>query len=218
MLFESLEIEKGRDNRSGMASSYNNIGILYSLMNIPDKSLEYFQIALQLNQELGDKPETSNCLNSLGEFYMQQKIWQKAQLYFLRSLELDKELKNKEGIAYNLNSITKVYQNQGKYEPAIRMAKEAIQLAQVLGLKEVLKEAYQNLSYSYTGIQEHQKALIFYQRYTNLKDSLLNESIATKTLEIQSKYETVKTQLELKLKNIELERQTADIRKKNAPK
>ncbi|MCH8317774.1 MAG: tetratricopeptide repeat protein [Bacteroidetes bacterium] len=69
---KSLEIQKSLNDRKGMAGSYNNIGIIYTIRQQYDSAFAVLQKALLIDEELGDKWGMTYSLTGIGDNYIQQ--------------------------------------------------------------------------------------------------------------------------------------------------
>jgi tetratricopeptide (TPR) repeat protein len=104
------------NNLRGEAKISNNIGNLYR-DNDYDRSLEYFQKALDIGNRLGDKSIIATSYLNLGSFYFRKNSFNQALKYYYNSQSLFSEIKDSvniilcsqnQGVAYfNLNELDK---------------------------------------------------------------------------------------------------------------
>jgi tetratricopeptide (TPR) repeat protein len=76
----SLELEKKQTNQSpgNLIASYNNIGEDYLLIDKPDSALHYYQLGLELAEEIKSPDRKIEVLESLQGFYAKQGDMTKA--------------------------------------------------------------------------------------------------------------------------------------------
>jgi len=102
------------NDKKGTAKVYNNIGNLYR-DNDYDRSLEYFQKALDIGNEISDKGLIATAYLNLGNFYQRKKSFNQALKYYNQSESLFSMLRdsvniiqceqNKGVVYFNLNQI-----------------------------------------------------------------------------------------------------------------
>jgi class 3 adenylate cyclase len=74
-----------------------------------------------------------------------------------------------------------------------------LELAKEIEAKDLLKECYGNFSELYLTKNDYKKSLKYYKLYSEIKDSIFNESTGKQLAEIQTKYETEKKEAEIEL-------------------
>jgi len=90
---KSLDIFTKENNLRGIAKVYNNIGSLYR-DNDYDRSLEFFQKALEIGNNLSDKSLIATSYLNLGNFYFRKKSFSQALKYYNDSEYLFEILKD----------------------------------------------------------------------------------------------------------------------------
>ena len=73
-----------------MATSYNNIGVVYKAKGEYDKALEYYQksLAIRLKQLGPDHPDVATSYNNIGLVYDNKAEYDKALEYYQKSLAI----------------------------------------------------------------------------------------------------------------------------------
>lgn len=101
----SIPMRQVLDDRKGLASVYNKIGMILKLQGEFKKSLEHLEKSLELDTELGNQQSLAITLGSMGLLYAGYNDKVKAQDYLQKSLDKLTELGNDYLIvlaAYNL--------------------------------------------------------------------------------------------------------------------
>jgi tetratricopeptide (TPR) repeat protein len=89
---EALEKALQINYQQGIATSYNNLGISYSIRGDYGTGLDYFIKALRLRESLQDLPAVSKTFNNIARVFHYQGDLEKAIAYSNRSLELHNQI------------------------------------------------------------------------------------------------------------------------------
>lgn len=209
---KALEIyETGVGTKKGIANAINNIATIYSSQQKFPLALEYQNRALKLRQELNDSSGISSSLMNIGIIYLGMQETEKSLDYYLQSLAIDKKLGDLRSVALILSNVAEVYYQLKDYNNAIKSAEECIDIAEKLDLKPQMKQAYYVLSESHKNKKDFVKALEYQELYANIIDSIFSEQSAQSIAEMQTKYDTEKTETannllkqESEIKNLQL--------------
>jgi len=219
---KSLKLREKSFDKKGVAQCYNNISLVYvALKDIP-KAIEYGEKALTLREELGDKKAIANSLNNIGVIYFNNGEKPKALNYYQKALKLREEIDYKPGIANSMLNIGNVYFTLKKHDLSIKYNNGALQISKELGFPNIIRDAAQRLSLVYKVTGNYKFALENYELYIQMRDSLNNESTRKASIRSQLKYEyekqaaadSVAHAKESEIKNVQLQKQTAEIKAK----
>lgn len=106
-------------NWYGLCESIMMFGVVYYSQNYYDKSLEQFEKALKLAEDISEKYLQSVILHNMGLVYERIQKYDEAYDHWNKSLHLLRELNDKKYIALTLHSIAEAYFNQEEYESFI---------------------------------------------------------------------------------------------------
>jgi len=175
-------------NKKDLASTYNNIGSIYSESN-PDSALFYFNISLKLREEAQDFRGLGIVHKNIGEVYVRKNKLKEAEDEFLLSLNYREKVNDQTGIASSLTSLGNLKNQQGKYQEALNYLKRADSIAQTTGsLSHQLDVALAMWSL-YKNMGNPGEALRYASTALELKDSLLNESSVRHGEEMRARYD-----------------------------
>ncbi|MEJ2757925.1 MAG: diguanylate cyclase [Anaerolineales bacterium] len=127
---EALTIYKDIKLSSGIALSYNALGLANIHLGTFAEALEHLLNALEQATKLEDDSLKAGVLNNLGLLYIRMEDFQKALEYLTKSLELASSLKSKEIEADLLENICVAYLNLGKFNDALSHSQKGIVLYQ----------------------------------------------------------------------------------------
>ena len=170
---QSFALCKEMDNKAGMASSYNNLGNIYSEQSDYVKALQHYQKALDLI-ESSNKQKASKYYNNIGSIYLIQGIHPKALEQFRKALALSEELNDREGIGVAYNNIGVIYDNAGDTTKALEYFEKSVDINKELGDKQGLAESYLNIGMIKKAQGNYAQALDYQQKSLALEKELDN--------------------------------------------
>ncbi|MDZ4664263.1 MAG: tetratricopeptide repeat protein [Bacteroidota bacterium] len=199
---KSLEVSIKHGSKNNIAYAYNNLGNIYSSSTkMYDIALEYYRRALNIRKELNHVREIAPILSNMGIIYSDKKEYNKAEQYYKESLELNLKYGKKRSICICYTNIGNVYFEQNDSKKADFYYREALKyLDDDFQIKELL---YYNLGEVNLKLGNLEDALKYNDTCMTIKDSLYSREAIKSLNEMQVKYETEKTQLELEKKDLE---------------
>ena len=221
----ALSLFKSDDNLTMVARSLNNIANTNSrlaintfvakygeawedsLYKIPSndillsfsKTLDYYNQALEIFEEIEDAIEIAKVYINLGSHYNWVRNWTQAQDFINKGLGLAKKLNSRQEISNALFALGETNFRKGNLNLAERYFFESASIAEDLGLIDDLRHSYNKLSKIYEQQGEMANALIYYKKSTQIKDQIFSEKSQKAITEMQTKYETEKKEQEIKL-------------------
>ncbi|MBL8005377.1 MAG: tetratricopeptide repeat protein [Candidatus Kapabacteria bacterium] len=148
-LFHALTINKEIGNEIGVVQTTENLGNVYFKLEKIEKANEYFTIALELFKENGNKSGIASTLSNLGNVNLKKRNFENAFNLFQESLSLYIEIGKKDGIARSSSSLGSIYSSkESQYyntQQAESKLQQAIQLAEEIGSKELIKTSFEML-------------------------------------------------------------------------
>jgi len=198
--FKSLKIRESIGDKEGIAMAFVNIGKIYKALASD---------SVYVRKEGLDTLKKSNIgiiENEYGSMSTTKKeFFTESLKYFLKAIYINEEIGSKAGIVENNLSIGDLYLKMGKNNESLPFLEQAALLAEEIGAKPELRNAYKYLSIAYEKAGEYEKALKCHNRYSDIKDSIFNKTSAENLNELQTKYETEKKEKEIELLNTENE-------------
>lgn len=172
---EALRIKKELKNDKLIASTLNNIGHTYRSMQMFDSALIYFDQAMAIKRDLGNEKSLSITLLNIGEVQFIQGNWDEAEENYLKAYQYKTEAEDNHGLALLCNNLAELYLHTADYPKATQYLEQGIGLAKKTGNREAELQNYnlQASIYKATGAQE--QAVLAYEQYIALKDTLFNE-------------------------------------------
>ncbi|ELR70692.1 TPR repeat-containing protein [Fulvivirga imtechensis AK7] len=211
---QRLDLARSTGEKVSEASVLNNIAGVYLNQRQFKNALFTYQQSLRIKKEIGDIKGEALVLGNIGELYFEMDNVPAALDYFFQSLDIRKSIDYPYGVMNTSIRIAKIYLEMKNTEEAIRYAWEALELAKKINMVEPQKESLQILSEAYEQDNNYAAALIYFNQYSSLKDSLLNLNNIRKMIEAESRYEQMNMEKEVKLMELELSLKNQELRKK----
>jgi len=102
-----------------MSVVYGNIGQIFYKKSEYISALKYYDKALMINEELGDKDGKARTYIRKGNVYTAKVDYYKAEELFEKALSINKEIGNKYGISSTLGNLGLLYYSQADYPKAL---------------------------------------------------------------------------------------------------
>lgn len=148
------------NDEKGMIQTAMNMGLIYDVQNLFDKSLEQYNIALRRAKASGNKESYAACLNLLGALYYNKDKF-KALKYFEEGLEIYKYVNNKEGIITCFTNIGVIHQERGHYDKALESFKTYLDFSRKIEDPKAVAMALHNIGLVYKGQKDYPNAIIY---------------------------------------------------------
>ncbi|HIA07147.1 MAG TPA: tetratricopeptide repeat protein, partial [Flavobacteriales bacterium] len=202
-------------NKRETAQTYNNIGTIYFYKEEYKDAIGYFIMAKLIREEIGDKRLIAQSINNIGGVYFYLENYEKATESFYKAYQILKEVDDKKGMIGCLLNIGEIYSIKEYYDKAIDYTNQALAIAREIGSKNDVKRAYQNLAVLYAHDNSYPEAYAYHQKYTAIKDSILNEKSEQAQSRLTTIYETEKKERELELISKDNALKEAELGKQN---
>ena len=189
------------------ATAFNNSGYILSKLGNYPEAIDAFRTAEDLDT-LSSVEQRVTLLTNTGIAYINTRNYPQALKYLRDALKIAPRNSSERGRINHLIGTT--YYDRGDWYNAQTFNNTAIQLAQKSEDAELLSDAYATGARIYERLYEYEDALDFYQKYLNVRDSLLVESRIRQQnlLERQTSLERVEKEAKLLLVNQRLDRLT----------
>jgi len=77
-----------QDDKKRLATTYNNIGLIYDAQGSYDEALQWYMKDLEITEQIGDRAGLATTLGNMGVLEMERGQLQRALEYFSRSRDL----------------------------------------------------------------------------------------------------------------------------------
>jgi len=129
----ALKLAEKNDFKKGIATAYNNIGVVNFFQGDYPIALDHSLIALRIAESIGDKYQMGVAYKNIGLVYTRQDNDEKAIENYLMSVQIMESIGNKDGMGRAYNNIALIYSKEGEYEKAIENYSKAYDLMKSVG-------------------------------------------------------------------------------------
>lgn len=189
-----LGIESG--NLSATAYALSNLGRFMETAGQYDSALIYYEKSTEKYFEDNSYGGIGLNLNRLGNVYLKKAENDKALEVFLNALSIAEQFETQYWMAIARQNISKAYVSKGDLDKALLYAQSSNVIAKREGYKEILKDNSLNISKIYERLNDYRNALGYYQKYTELKDSLFTQENFREITLIKEQFESVRRENE----------------------
>jgi tetratricopeptide (TPR) repeat protein len=166
---QAFEMSQKIEYRKGIADALTHIGLLdYSDLSAYKGTIEDYQQALRIYQDLGDKSNMIKTLEIIGTFYyksFEKESRRQAIEYYEQVLDIRKELRDTMKLAETYNMLGELYATVENDEKALECFEKAASLHDKLGILNInndrLLSKYQSIHRIEQNIERsHTRALV----------------------------------------------------------
>jgi tetratricopeptide (TPR) repeat protein len=141
----------------------NNLGLVYDALGQKQEALRYYEQALAIWREVGDRRGEGSTLNNLGLVYDDLGQKQEALQYYEQALTITREVGDRTHEGTTLNNLGAVYDALGQEQEALRYYQLALAIWQEVGDRRGEGITLNNLGAVYDALGQEQEALRYYQ-------------------------------------------------------
>lgn len=211
IFLKCLKLNEELGNKRGIAAAQNCIANIFFQQKNYFGAFEFYFKSLKISEEIGDKSGIAIAYNNLGMAYDQKGDYNSALDYYNKSFEVKQELKDIEGICGYYVNVGVAYTKLKQSKKAEMFLRKGVDCFRQLNNKDGLKEAYESLSDLYELQGDYKKAFEYHQLFSDLKDTLLNETSNRQIAEMNTKYESEKKEKDILLLTKDKDLQRAEI-------
>jgi len=163
----------GKDNiTKRKANTLNGLGIVYFIEGAFTKALEYYLMALRIEETFGNKKAQANNLNNIGNIYSERHEYSKAQEYYTRGLKIGELTGQKITIAISCGNLGIIYDRMNEKENALKYYFKALSIFEELKKKNRIASALGNIGTVYQSRGENELALEYYFKALKIAEEL----------------------------------------------
>jgi len=163
-----LELAEKCNNLEYMTLFYNLMGIVYRNIGEPHNALEYYQRALKIDKQIGNKKGEGIRVGNIGKVYYSLSDFPKAIENLRIALKIAKEMNDYKNQASILNAIGASYRKLGKLEESLEYYKQGLKVANKIDSKKYEGIILGNIGIVYKNLGNLTKALTYYEQALKL--------------------------------------------------
>ncbi len=196
-------INTGIKDSSGLAISYNGMGVSFYNLQQYDSAKVYYQKALNLFQQLENRQREAIVLNNVANIYVNTgDSLQQALSFYEQAIRVFDELGDLRSKAYTLEGLASVHRELNNYTKAIAKFQESLDLIKENGYDYYLQQLnYNDLALTYERMGRIDDAYQAFKLYSSFKDSLMREERLNQVAELEKKYQAQEKEAEIERLN-----------------
>ena len=158
------------------------IGDIYQVQGRYDEALEYYQQALTIARDLGDRPGIGQALTNIGGVYAYWGQYQQALDFSTEALAIRQNIGDRAGVGETLTNIGGVYASLGQYQQALDFFSDALTILQDVGNRADEGAILNNIGFVYDRLGAYQQALSFYTEALAILQDIGDRAVESVTL------------------------------------
>lgn len=191
----------------GYGVTHNNLGMIKSRRHEFSRAISYFEKAEQSFRAIPDTFYLAFVLHNLGSVYSDTGNFKQSEKYFLESEKYNQSLENIQLKVMTLSAKGDLRIRQGNVPGALHLYQESLKLADEIRMTRLILNNYKGMSDAYKMLDDYVNSLLYFEKYSVLKDSLLTQSKYKQIMELQTMYETEKKEKIIAHKDKQLRQQ-----------
>ena len=176
-----------------LVTIYNNLGSCYGSLNKTDSAYLFAQKGIATAKKFGNITAEANGLFILGTAQQKKGEYNEALETFLKAQPLRKKINDPFFTVSDLAEMSSLYAKLGRTKEGIATGEEALKIAEKENISAKLPMIYSSLAENYEAENDYQKSAFLYRKMNRLKDSLYADANPKALAEMQTKYETEKS-------------------------
>ncbi|HYV91437.1 MAG TPA: tetratricopeptide repeat protein [Chitinophagales bacterium] len=209
--FQCLKLSEEIDSKLYMAISYSTLGNIYTSQANYSEALSTFLNGLKISEKMENTDFIAAFCGNIGDLYADQGNYSESLKYNLKGLKISMEINDKYTLGHTYHSIGNAYSKLGSYDSALNNLYKGMFLGIEMADKELMAISYQDLAESYYQLHNLDSTYHYFNLYSAIKDTLLNEENSKQINEMQTKYETEKKDKEITVLNLENEKKQSSL-------
>lgn len=201
----ALKFFQRAGKKNDVMAAYNNIGEIYRIRKEYDMARQYYNKALASAGDMLVSRSSSVTYQNLGNLELESGNPELAEVYLYKGLHISKEVGYHQGEANACIYLGRFFMVMKNYQKAQNYFKMALDQAVDINALWERRKATQGLSEALEALGDSDMALFYFKSYTELKDRMLNNEMLRQMKEVQSKYESVRYEKALVLKDQEIQ-------------
>lgn len=169
---DSPDEATSKTGETGIYECYTNLGSIYRVRGSYNKAVEYFQWALKIAEESGNKKGIAQCNGNLGITYCNQGYYERSMEYFKKSLKLNEEIGYNKGISDIYANIGVIHWKQGDFVQAVEDNQKSLKIRTESGDKKGIAQCYTNIGFLYKCMKNYEMATKYNQKALSTYEEL----------------------------------------------
>lgn len=169
------------------------------------KARDYFLKTFNISKKNDYKRGMAASASELALLELKKKNYAEAEKFAVLSINLEESIDNFYGMILSMLAIAQINYEQNQYAQAFEQLKKAEKLSAEKNILTTRPDIHYHYYQLFKGKRDLQSALLHFEKYNQLNDSLKGVELNEKIAALELKYQTEKKQRQYELLNIENE-------------
>ena len=196
-LEKALQYSIENNDQYLIAKALISIGDANSKLAYYKNTEEFYLKALEVSKQLDDLTVLANVYSKLGSLNIKTNNQANALKYSQKALTQSEVIHYQYGASIASQQLGIIYLSKKDYKLAEHYLLKALDISKKINAVENQLDNYKSLSELYRQSNKYAEALVFYNQYVTIKDSIFNDENHKKYSAVKAKYEVEKKQGEL---------------------
>ena len=195
---DALNLQPIEDNN--LISVLNTLGLSWKGLKNYEISLRFFNDALQIAQKIRHQTWIGISMGNIGEVHFLMGNYLAARTFLEKDIHISSAKQNWQNVGNALNILTQIAIKENKFAQAALIFKQIDSLNQKYQLRsKVLVNTFLNRSELEKKRQNYSMALFYYQRFIQMKDSMIQEERHQETRKVEIEFEAAEKESKIRL-------------------
>ncbi len=172
---KALALSKKINNQEKIASSFNNLAIVYYFYSNYDKSEECYNKALKIFHEIKDTLGISTTYTNIGSLYDELGNYNLALEYHIKALKIAEEINSLEDLSICYNNVGLIHYRMENYDKAMEYYNKSADVRTELKDTTGLALIYNNIGILYYYEEEYEKVLEYFKKALEIWENSNNK-------------------------------------------
>ncbi len=155
----ALELSKQLNYKRGMATAFNNIGIIYNYRCVYDSGVIALDKAKAIATEIDDKILLAKILTNKGQNAMYSGKNDEALKCYQEAIRNSQIMNDKKGLAGQYNNMGLLNENMGRLSESLKYHLLSLKMSEELGQRQGIATSYNNIGNVYMYMSNYTEAL-----------------------------------------------------------
>ncbi len=192
-----------------------NLGDVYSELNKDDSAIFYYYKSVKAYANTINIPVP---LRGIGLVYAKKGDFENAIKYDEQSYRMAEQFDSKLAMAQALISLGDIHYKKEDYPSALKVYKEADSIARIIPAYKELNDAFAGIAATYSRLGDFVNAYKYQKLFSNLSDTLSNQTLTDRLTALQSNFEIQTRQNQINLLTKDKAIQELDLRSQKIQK
>jgi len=162
--FQAIYALERMGDDSTVADINSEIGLLYENMGIPEKAVEYYQIAYKIRDAQSDTTGKLSSLKQMARSYMAMDSLDEALIYYSQLFDFYETQQNRLEMIDKLHKLVEIFKRKNQYFKALGHNEQILDLANELGDSTIIATAIKNLGQNFSYIEDYERAITLFRQ------------------------------------------------------